>query len=82
VIGLSANRSPLDWIYSAAQVIAVSVVDRVRRPAAYAGAVVAEPRESVAEIRRAMKEILPGATLRRRFYYRYEIRWRRPATAH
>jgi hypothetical protein len=36
---------------------------------------IAEPRESLREIRNTAAEVLPGAVIRRKLYYRYLLRW-------
>ncbi|BBX69270.1 hypothetical protein MPSYJ_27310 [Mycolicibacterium psychrotolerans] len=41
--------------------------------------VVAQPREGLDEIRRTAAEVLPGVTIRRALYYRYLMRWQKPA---
>ena len=38
----------------------------------------AEPKESISEIRNIALELLPGAIVRRRFYYRYTLTWDKP----
>jgi SAM-dependent methyltransferase len=78
VIGLSANRSVLDWIAAAAQVPILRLRDRQAAARAYPGVVTAVPQESLSDIRRAARGILPGVSVRRRFYYRYELRWQKP----
>ena len=73
VVGLSARKSVADWVISALSVPVASigsVLHRVR---------VAQPRESLAEIRAAAAKILPGARIRRGVYYRYLLSYRRPA---
>lgn len=43
------------------------------------GAPVASPGEGLGDIRAVAEEILPGARIRRRFYYRDLLRWIKPA---
>lgn len=62
----AANRSPGDWLISALQVLPVRLASSPH------------PRESLAEIREAARELLPGAWIRRGLYYRYVLRWRKP----
>jgi hypothetical protein len=40
------------------------------------GVPVANPRESLAEIRAVAADVLPNARIRRGLYYRYLLRWR------
>lgn len=75
VVGLAANRSVLDWAVSGAQVLPVRVLDLLHRARGDVGVAVADPVESVAEIRAAATEILPGSRLRRRLSYRYTLTW-------
>ena len=41
---------------------------------------VAQPRESLGEIRAVAGERLPGALVRRRLYWRYSLEWTKPFT--
>lgn len=66
VVGLATYRSPGDWLISALQVLPVRLASSPH------------PRESLAEIREAARELLPGAWIRRGLYYRYVLRWRKP----
>ena len=42
------------------------------------GVPVAEPRESLAEIRTLARGLLPGVRIRRGLYYRYLLKWTKP----
>lgn len=75
VVGLAANKSALDYIAAGLQVLPVKLADRMHGGMQEIGVRLAEPRESLAEIRRAAREALPGAKVRRRFYYRYTLEW-------
>ena len=79
VVGLAANGSLWDWVLSALAVLPLRVVGTLRRETPDIGVVTRPPRESLAEIRAAASRMLPGATIRRRFYYRYTLIWDRPA---
>jgi SAM-dependent methyltransferase len=75
VVGLSANQSAWDWVWSACCLPVVKVADRLHGETPDIGVVLAEPRESLRTIRQATAEVLPGAVIRRRLYYRYLLRW-------
>jgi len=75
VVGLSANRGPADWLWSGIQVVPVRVLDHLHRVQGDVGLATADPTESLAEIRRAAAAVLPGARVRRRWYYRYTLTW-------
>lgn len=75
LVGLSANKSMWDWTWSACCLPAVAVGSRLHRETPDVGVAIAEPRESLREIRRAAAGVLPGATIRRGLYYRYLLRW-------
>ena len=78
VVGLAANKTPLDWMFSAAQILPLRVIGRLRHESHDIGVAMAQPQESLAEIRAAAAAALPGAIVRRRFYYRYSLVWRKP----
>lgn len=75
VVGLSANRTVRDWLWSAACVPAVRIGSRLHHETSDVGVVAAEPRESLDDIRRVTNDVLPGARIRRALYYRYLLRW-------
>ena len=79
VVGLAANKSLWDWMLSALAVLPLRVVGTLRRETPDIGVVTRPPRQTLAEIRAAASRMLPGATIRRRFYYRYTLIWDRPA---
>ncbi|KMO68564.1 class I SAM-dependent methyltransferase [Mycolicibacterium chlorophenolicum] len=79
VVGLSANTTVRDWLWSGACLPAVRVGSWLHRERRDVGLVVAEPRHGLDEIRRTAGEVLPGVTIRRALYYRYLMRWRKPA---
>ena len=78
-VGLAAKGSLWDWALSALAVLPLRMVGALRRERSDIGVVTRPPRESLAEIRAAASRMLPGATIRRRFYYRYTLIWDRPA---
>lgn len=75
VVGLSANQSAWDWLWSACCLPAVQVADLLHGDTPDIGVTLAEPRESLRTIRRMTAEVLPGAVIRRGLYYRYLLRW-------
>ena len=75
VVGLSANKSAIDWLWAAACLPAVRVGSLIHRETPDIGVVMTDPRDSLREIRRVADEVLPGATVRRALYYRYLLRW-------
>lgn len=81
VIGLAAEKSPWDWIISGLSILPIRVMSAWHRETRDVGVVTARARESLGEIRAASSRILPGARVRRRFYYRYSLVWDRPRDA-
>jgi len=81
VVGLAADKSPWDWIVSGLCVLPVRVMGAVHHETRDIGVVTTRARESLGEIRAAASRILPGARVRRRFYYRYSLVWDRPREA-
>lgn len=75
VVGVAANHSVADWVFSAMVVPVVRIAGLVHGETRDIGVVVAEPRESLSEIRRTAAQVLPGASVRRGLYYRYLLRW-------
>jgi len=75
VVGLSANESAWDWVWSACCVPVAAVGDRLHGDTPDIGVTLADPRESLRTIRRMTAEVLPGAVIRRKLYYRYLLRW-------
>lgn len=77
IVGLSANKTLPDWIWSGLSLPAVRIGSRLHHETRDIGVAVADPRENLGEIRRMAHEVLPGADVRRALYYRYLLRWRR-----
>ncbi|MEK8228738.1 class I SAM-dependent methyltransferase [Oerskovia sp. M15] len=77
VVGLTQPRTAWDWAVSAAAVPAAKIARR-RRGEWEHGSPIAKVTTSHAELRRAVRDILPGARLRRRLYWRYTLVWRAP----
>lgn len=79
VVGLSRPAGPADWLVLGLTVPAVRLLDRVHGLDADDGRMVlADPRESLADIRRAAATLTPGARIRYGLYYRYLLSWTRP----
>ncbi|TRW88486.1 class I SAM-dependent methyltransferase [Mycolicibacterium sp. 018/SC-01/001] len=78
VVGLSANTTAVDWLWSALCLPAVRLGSLWHRETRDIGVAVARPRENLAEIRRIADDLLPCAHIRRGLYYRYLLRWQRP----
>lgn len=78
VVGLAANKTPWDWMLSALAVFPLRVIGALQREMREVGVVTVTPQESFGEIRAAAIRILPGASIRRRFYFRYSLIWDRP----
>jgi ubiquinone/menaquinone biosynthesis C-methylase UbiE len=79
IVGLARNASAIDWILSGLSVLPVRIA-RVGRRWHDHGAPKRDPRESWNEIRSEVADLLPGATFRRRLYWRYSVVWNRPVT--
>lgn len=75
VVGLSANKTVRDWVWSAMCLPAVRVGSWRHAEVRDIGVPVADPRENLDEIRRVAGDVLPGAVIRRALYYRYLLRW-------
>lgn len=75
VVGLSANKSLIDWLWAVACLPAVRIGSLLHRETRNIGVVVTDPRESLTDIRRTADDVLPGASVRRALYYRYLLRW-------
>ncbi|GAS97015.1 SAM-dependent methyltransferase [Mycolicibacterium canariasense] len=76
VVGVAANRTVGDWIADGLRMPFARVAGVLHGETRDIGVVVAEPRESLSEIRRTATQILPGVSIRRGVYYRYLLRWR------
>jgi 2-polyprenyl-3-methyl-5-hydroxy-6-metoxy-1,4-benzoquinol methylase len=77
IVGLSANKTLRDSLWSAVCLPAVRIASAVHRETRDVGVVVANPRENLDEIRAVADTVIPGADVRRALYYRYLLRWRR-----
>jgi SAM-dependent methyltransferase len=76
IVGLARNRTPLDWIMSAACIPATRL--RARRNGGktdVAGMPMKMPEMSWGEIRREAHRLLPGCRFRRHLLWRYSLTW-------
>ncbi len=78
IVGLSANKSAVDWLWACLSLPAVRIGSLLHRETPDVGVVMTDPRESLQEIRSVADDVIPGADVRRALYYRYLLRWRRP----
>ncbi|WP_369828492.1 class I SAM-dependent methyltransferase [Mycobacterium sp. E735] len=76
VVGLSANKTVADWAWAALCTPAARAGSLLHGETRNIGVAVADPRESLQEIRRVSADVLPEATIRRGLYYRYRLLWR------
>jgi SAM-dependent methyltransferase len=78
VVGLARNSSVADWVRSAASIPVNLIAGRIHSERHDVGVPVADPEESYADLRRAVREQLPGARWRYGLHYRYLLRWTAP----
>ena len=76
VVGLSANKCVAAWVWGGLCLPVVRAGSKLHQETRDIGVAVANPRESLAEIRQAAEDVLPGARIRRGLYYRYRLLWR------
>lgn len=82
IIGLARNRTPQDWILSAAGVPAARF--RARRHGGKTdpdGMPVQMPSMTWDEVRREAERLLPGCRFRRHLLWRYSLVWDKPSDA-
>ena len=77
IVGLFRLVTPTDYVMAAAA-LPISRTLRCIRGQAEVGAPVAEPTETLREIRAECNSSLPGGTFRRRLFFRYSFIWRKP----
>jgi SAM-dependent methyltransferase len=84
VIGLYRNVTPADYAHEAISLTANGVVGAARALGGRAGnpdtagMPVAGARDTLADVRAAARQLVPGAVIRRRVFWRYSLLWRRP----
>jgi 2-polyprenyl-3-methyl-5-hydroxy-6-metoxy-1,4-benzoquinol methylase len=81
IVGLSANKTVADWTWAGLCTPAARVGSWLHRETRDVGVAVANPRESLREIRRAADDVLVGAQIRRGLYCRYRLHWRNDRNA-
>lgn len=79
IIGLAEDKSLLDLMISGGLLLPIRIMDRLHGGMGNPNVRIAAPKESIREIRQVTKEMLPGAKVRRRFYYRYHLSWDKPS---
>jgi 2-polyprenyl-3-methyl-5-hydroxy-6-metoxy-1,4-benzoquinol methylase len=77
IVGLYRSSTPLDYAHDAVGVVASHAV-RLRRGMYVHSSPITDPDTTYAEVRRVAREVLPGARIRRRTYFRYTLTWTRP----
>jgi SAM-dependent methyltransferase len=77
IVGLYRIATPADYALSVTA-LPISLIIRSLRGEEQVGAPIQEPTETLRTIRREASSILPGAVLRRQFFFRYTIVWRKP----
>lgn len=75
VVGISANKSVRDWVWAVMCVPAARIGSWLHSETRDVGVVVTDPQEGLDDIRSAVNDVLPGASVRRALYYRYLLRW-------
>ncbi|TJZ58814.1 class I SAM-dependent methyltransferase [Streptomyces piniterrae] len=79
LVGLAANRTPLDWVVSGAGLPAARLLARRHGgKTGPPGMPVQEVEMAWGEVRRAARERLPGSRYRRHLLWRYSVVWDRP----
>jgi 2-polyprenyl-3-methyl-5-hydroxy-6-metoxy-1,4-benzoquinol methylase len=76
IVGLSANKTIADWTWAALCTPVARGGSWLHSETRNIGVAVAEPCESLREIRRVADDVVPGAVIRRALYYRYRLLWR------
>jgi SAM-dependent methyltransferase len=77
LVGLYRRAAWPDWATDA-WALPLSRVVRLALGEEPVNAPLHDPAETLAEIRAACRSELPGAVVRRRLFYRYTMRWRKP----
>jgi SAM-dependent methyltransferase len=76
IVGLARNRTPLDWIVSAAGVPASRLLARRNGGGTDpAGMPIKMPEMTWGDVRREARRLLPGCRFRRHLLWRYSLTW-------
>jgi hypothetical protein len=78
VVGLARNESISDLLWSAITLPPTVLGDRLHGGVVDPAVGLAEPTDSLADVRVAARRVLPGARIRRRLYWRYTLTWTAP----
>ncbi|CAN7524211.1 class I SAM-dependent methyltransferase [Paenibacillus sp. LjRoot153] len=78
IIGLADDKSLMDIVISGLLLFPIRIMDRLHGGMGNPNVRITAPKESIKEIRQVAHEILPGAKVRRRFYFRYSLSWDKP----
>jgi 2-polyprenyl-3-methyl-5-hydroxy-6-metoxy-1,4-benzoquinol methylase len=73
VVGVAANKTIIDWAWEAVRTPAARVGSWLHRETRDIGLPVADPSDSLDEIRQVADDVLPGTVIRRALYYRYRL---------
>jgi SAM-dependent methyltransferase len=88
ILDLYQPAAPVDWLFSAAAVPASAALGAIKRRRlrpprdvrdAWRAHAETDVYPTLAEVRRAAGELLPGARVRRHLFWRYSLVWRKPA---
>jgi hypothetical protein len=74
--GLSVNRSILDWTWAALCTPVALIGSRLHHETRDIGVPIADPRDSLDDIRQTA-DAVTGAVTRRGLYYRYRLLWQK-----
>jgi 2-polyprenyl-3-methyl-5-hydroxy-6-metoxy-1,4-benzoquinol methylase len=77
IVGLYRSATPTDYVVSATA-LPISCAIRWLQGEEEVGAPIRDPTETLRTIRREAASVLPGSVLRRQFFFRYTIVWRKP----
>jgi 2-polyprenyl-3-methyl-5-hydroxy-6-metoxy-1,4-benzoquinol methylase len=77
IVGLSVNRSILDWTWAALCTPVAFIGSLVHQETRDIGVPIADPRDSFDDIRQTADAVIPGAVNRRGLYYRYRLLWQK-----
>jgi len=79
IVGLARNGSAVDWLLAGLSLPLLRLGSSLHGEIRDIGVPVAEPVETMDEIRALAGKLLPGVRIRRGLYYRYLLSWTRPA---